>query len=125
MRHVKIIQFVLLLALIMPTIGSNAFETNKVEGHSKIAIMQGHVQSVPKGYSIIASISGHTLTVMFSENIGQVSVEITTDTGVTVDCLSAMTPTGFQSYIPDAGDYIVTFTLSNGDEYYGEFTVTD
>lgn len=23
------------------------------------------------------------------------------------------------------GDYIITFTLPNGDEYYGEFTVSD
>ena len=27
--------------------------------------------------------------------------------------------------IPNTGDYIVTFTLPNGDEYYGEFTVTN
>ena len=33
--------------------------------------------------------------------------------------------TYIQFYIPLAGDYIVNFTLPNGDEYYGEFTVTD
>lgn len=27
--------------------------------------------------------------------------------------------------IPAAGSYIVNFTLPNGDEYYGEFEVTD
>jgi hypothetical protein len=32
---------------------------------------------------------------------------------------------GIANHIPLAGDYIVTFTLPNGDEYYGEFTVTD
>ena len=26
---------------------------------------------------------------------------------------------------PNTGSYIVTFTLSNGDVYYGEFKVTD
>jgi hypothetical protein len=35
------------------------------------------------------------------------------------------TPNGYQYYIPNTGDYIVTFTLENGDVYYGEFTVTD
>ncbi|MBQ0128511.1 MAG: hypothetical protein KBT57_01605 [bacterium] len=61
----------------------------------------------------------------FSENIGQISVEVATAAGASVQCLSVLTPNGLQFYIPNVGDYIVTFTLSNGDEYYGEFTVTD
>ena len=65
------------------------------------------------------------LTVLFDKNLGQVSVEVATFAGVTVDCLSVLTPNGLQFYIPNVGEYIVTFTLSNGDEYYGEFTVTD
>ena len=28
-------------------------------------------------------------------------------------------------YIPNTGSYVVTFTLPNGDQYYGEFEVTD
>ena len=71
------------------------------------------------------SISDHVLSVMFSENLGQVAVEVSTASGAQVDCLSVLTPNGLQVYIPNAGNYIVTFTLSNGDEYYGEFTVTD
>jgi hypothetical protein len=63
--------------------------------------------------------------VIFNENLGQVDVEVATTSGVTVQCLSVLTPNGLQVYIPNAGDYIVTFTLSNGDEYYGEFTITD
>jgi hypothetical protein len=75
--------------------------------------------------SISPSIDGHVLTVVFNENMGQVSVEVATVAGVSVQCLSVLTPNGLQVYIPNAGNYIVTFTLSNGDEYYGEFTVTD
>lgn len=78
-----------------------------------------------KSSSILASIDGHYLTIAFTENLGQVQVEVTTATGNPVDCLSALTPNGMNIYIPLAGDYIVTFTLPNGDEYYGEFTVTD
>ena len=78
-----------------------------------------------KSNTIIATINGHILTVMFTENLGQVAVEIATAAGVTIDCSSTVTPNGLQFYIPLAGDYTVTFTLPNGDEYYGEFTVTD
>lgn len=81
--------------------------------------------SSEKGNSIIATINGNVLTVVFTENLGQVSIEIATTTGVTVDCMSMLTPDGFQFFIPNTGDYIVTFTLPNGDEYYGEFTVTE
>lgn len=75
--------------------------------------------------SIIPTINGHVLTVVFNENMGQVSVEVSTAAGASVQCLSVLTPNGLQVYIPNAGNYVVTFTLSNGDVYYGEFTVTD
>lgn len=78
-----------------------------------------------KSNAIVPIIEGHVLTVAFSENLGQVSVEVATAAGATVQCLSVLTPNGLQAYIPNVGNYIITFTLSNGDEYYGEFTVTD
>lgn len=81
--------------------------------------------SSDKSGSIVPSINEHYLTVAFTENLGQVAVEITTATGGYVQTSSCLTPNGLQFYIPLAGDYIVTFTLPNGDEYYGEFTVTD
>ena len=62
---------------------------------------------------------------VFTENLGQVAIKITTATGGYVQADSCITPNGLQFYIPIAGDYIVTFTLPNGDEYYGEFTVAD
>lgn len=81
--------------------------------------------SLDKSNAISPFINGHVLTVLFSENLGQVSVEVATTAGVSVQCLSVLTPNGLQVYIPNAGNYIVTFTLSNGDVYAGEFTVTD
>lgn len=115
----------MLLGLLMPVIHCQARSIKLTDGFSHINIKEAQVQSVPKGSSIQASISGHYLTVVFTENLGQVSVEITTDTGGYVQIDSCLTPNGLQFYIPLAGDYIVTFTLPNGDVYYGEFTVTD
>ncbi len=81
--------------------------------------------SSDKSGSIVSFINGHYLTVVFTENLGQVAVEITTASGVPVENLWTYTPNGIQTYLSLAGDYIITFTLPNGDEYYGEFTVTD
>lgn len=78
-----------------------------------------------KSGSIIPSINGHMLSVVFCEDLGQVITEVTTITGTVVDFTSVLTPNGLQVYIADTGDYIVTFTLSNGDVYAGEFTVMD
>ena len=78
-----------------------------------------------KSDAITTTINGHLLMVAFLENLGQVTVEITTATDSPVDFITMSTPNGYQYYIPNTGDYIVTFTLENGDVYYGEFTVTD
>ena len=99
-------------------------KTNK-EGISISVKEKASHGGLDKSNTITPTLDDHILTVVFSENLGQVSVEVATTAGATVECLSVHTPNGLQVYIPNAGDYIVTFTLSNGDEYYGEFTVTD
>lgn len=83
------------------------------------------VSSLDKSSTINPFINGHVLSVTFSENLGQVSIEVAISGGATVDYTSVLTPDGLQIYITNTGDYIVTFTLSNGDVYAGEFTVTD
>ena len=124
MQKFKLKCLVLLLGFLLPTI-CDANVTYSTDGHSNILIKERIVQSIPKGSTIQASIIGHTLIVVFAENLGQVAVEVTTISGAPVDGTSTITPNGIQIYIPLAGDYIVTFTLPDGDEYYGEFTVTD
>ena len=125
MRYTYFKTIVLLLSLMMPAVWYGAYGTCSMDGHSNILIKEGNVQGSPKGSTIQASIDGHTLTVVFTENLGQVAVEITTATGATVEYLWTTTPNGLQTYLTLAGDYIITFTLPNGDEYYGEFTVMD
>ena len=121
MQKFNLKQFVLLMGIILSTAWCNANNTVVTDGYSAVPIVQG----MPKGSSIHASINGHILMVAFSENLGQVQVEVTTASGSTLETFWLHTPNGVQCYIPNTGDYIVTFTLPNGDEYYGEFTVTD
>ena len=97
----------------------------KGDGTPSIVILRAECGGTDKSGSIVPSIYDHVLSVMFTENLGQVAVEVSTASGTLVNCLSVLTPNGLQVYIPNAGNYIVTFTLSNGDEYYGEFMVTD
>jgi len=95
------------------------------DGVSIIIIANIPFNGTDKSGSINASIEGHYLTLVFTQDLGQVAIEIATAAGAAIDCTSTITPNGLQFYIPNAGDYIVTFTLPNGDEYYGEFTVID
>ncbi|MBR6930914.1 MAG: DUF3244 domain-containing protein [Bacteroidales bacterium] len=125
-KFIRLKQFVLLLGLLLPAVWCGANDTRSMDGYSSIIIIKvGDVQSAPKGSSIQASINDHCLMVTFTENLGQVTIEVATATGATVDCLSVQTPNGYLYFITDTGDYIVTFTFPDGDVYYGEFTVTD
>jgi len=104
--------------------GAARTENMKGEGAILIKTTAQH-GGTDKSGSIVPSIYDHVLSVVFNDNLGQVTVEVSTTLGAQVDCLSVLTPNGLQVYIPNAGNYIVTFTLSDGDEYYGEFTITD
>lgn len=125
MQKHKLKIYVLLLGLLSLATWQQVHAFNLSDGYSHINVKEAHVEGIPKGFSIQASINGHYLTVAFTENLGQVDIEITTATGGYVQATSSLTPNGIMFYIPNTGDYIVTFTLPNGDEYYGEFTITD
>ena len=118
-------QIFLLTGILLFTVWCNANNISASDGYGSVPVKEATVQGCPKGSSIQASINGHLLTVVFLENLGQVTVEITTSTDSPVDFITMATPNGYQYYIPNTGDYIITFTLENGDVYYGEFTVTD
>ena len=126
----KVIPLVLMLCFILSGAlcyahGAARTENEKGKETPIITIAKSQHGGTDKSGSITPTLDNHFLTVVFTENIGQVAVEVSTTSGVQVDCLSVLTPNGLQVYIPNAGNYIVTFTLSDGDEYYGEFTITD
>ena len=95
------------------------------DGNTVIIIRESTLQGNPKTSSIQATIDGHYLTVVFLENLGQVNIVITDAYNNEIRVESTPTPTGVNIYILNTGSYVVTFTLPNGDEYYGEFEVTD
>ena len=125
MRNANFKPIVLLLGLMLSAAWCGATGTCSSDGHSHITVKEARVENSPKGSTIQASINGHMLIVVFSENLGPVAIEIFKDSGGTVETLWVETPDGLQSYLPLAGDYLITFTLANGDEYYGEFTVSN
>ena len=101
--------------------GVSSFSAN--DTGNVIPIKKTNTSSLPKDdVGITASISGHTLSVNFANAIGLVDVEVSNSTG-TVQSFAVVTPDNVQTYITASGSYTVTFTLSNGDEYYGNFVV--
>lgn len=127
MRYKKLFKAISVFCLLLTIIWCNASNviTNYDDGYSQILVKAAGIQGSPKDYAIQASIDGHTLTVVFTENLGQVTVEVSRVGGGETQVESTPTPNGVLFYIYDTGSYIVTFSLPNGDEYYGEFEVTD
>ena len=118
--------FILLLGLIMPIACYKASASCLLDGLHPIQTKEAHVSSTPKGSTIQASLDGHWLSVTFTQDIGTLTMELEKVSGpVIFNYPTVPTPDSYQFYLNQTGDYIITFTLSNGDEYYGEFTITD
>lgn len=117
-------QILMLIGLMLASV-CVASNLSSLDGGSVIIIKKSGVQETPRDVSIQASINDHTLALLINENIGQVTIEVAFSTGSTVFSTTTTTPDSEHIYISVTGDYIITFTLANGDEYYGEFTVTD
>ena len=105
-------------------IGMVSAETIKV-AENIVVLKANYEGGEDKSANISAAINGHSLTVTFLNNIGHVTIRITDEPGMTLDIECMETPNGYIYYIPTAGNYVVVFTFNDGDEYYGEFTVTD
>ena len=125
MRIFNFKQIILLFSLLLPSFCCMASNTMFNDGNTTISIKKSYVQGSPKDYAIQATIDGHYLTVAFTNNIGHVTVEVSEVNGGESQVESTPTPNGVIFYIVDTGSYIVTFTFSDGDIYYGEFEVTD
>lgn len=125
MQKTKLKLFVLLVVFLLPTKLCNVFCAVHNDESTNICIMATHTQGTPRSSSIMASINGHTLSIVFLENLGQVQIEVQAVGAGEAQFQSTPTPDGVDFYITGTGSYIVYFNLSNGDVYYGEFEVTD
>lgn len=125
MRRSKLKHFIFVLGFLLLVLWSIGFAKAATDPTNNIIIKVAHTNNTPRTSSIQASINGHTLTVVFTENLGQVNIEVSAISGGETQVESTPTPNGVLFFITDTGSYIVTFSLPNGDEYYGEFEVTD
>ena len=73
-NHFNLKHVALLLGLLMPAVWCGAHGTISMDGYSHITIMEGRVQSAPKGSTIQASIDGHWLYVTFTQDIGTLTM---------------------------------------------------
>ena len=122
----RIKQFTLLLSLFLSSIIFGAPQTNLLnDGYSHIIVHESNVQGAPRTSSIIAYVDGHNLTVIITENLGQLTVEVSNEIGEEVQSQSTSTPNSVILNISNPGNYTVYFILANGDEYYGEFEITN
>lgn len=124
-KLIKFKRFILLLVLALPAAWCSATMIHSSDGYSAIQVNEVHVSGAPKGSTIQAYIDGHFLTVTFTQDIGTVTLELDKVSGPVIFSYQVQTPDCYQYYLPLTGDYIITFTLANGDEYYGEFSVTN
>ena len=114
------------LLLIICLLGALGWgKASNIINNDGISILAADSYGDDRSFSIVASIDGHTLTVAFTEYLGDVTIEVTDVTGSPVDLTLVGTPIGYECYIPLTGHYTVYFKLANGDEYSGEFDVTD
>ena len=124
-KFIRLKQLIVVFALMLPVTWGGATSIHSIDGYSAIQIKEAHVSGTPRGSTIQASITGHYLTVTYTQGIGTVTMELDKVNGPNIFSFQAVTPDSFGFYLNQTGDYIITFTLANGDEYYGEFTITD
>lgn len=124
MHMKKIAIIVSLLAII------NIAEANRSEKGDGVNLSSIHVNiqngTSERSQSIVADITGHTLTIEFKEDVVKAHVIVRNHYGAIVAQETVTsTPDVITFTINDAGHYRMEIILINGDQYYGDFQVVN
>ena len=120
----KIAIIVSLLAII------NIAEANRSEKGDGVNLSSIHVNiqngTSERSQSIVADITGHTLTIEFKEDVAKAHVIVRNHYGAIVAQETVIsTPDVITFTINDAGHYRMEIILVNGEQYYGDFQVVN
>lgn len=120
--------FTLLFALLLQAaFVLEAKQTSIKEGVDIIAVYSTiHSSSTDRNAPISADITSHILTISIQQNVGIAQIMVKDSNGAIVEIDHIMSsPNTSCYYISEAGYYRIDIVLSNGDIYYGYFTVYD
>ena len=120
--------FTLLFALLLQAVFVlEAKQVSTKEGIDIISIHSDSINSaVERSPPISADIASHMLTISIHQNVGIAQIMVRDSNGAIVEIDHIMSsPNTSCYYISEAGYYRIDIVLSNGDIYYGYFTVYD
>ena len=120
--------FTLLFALLLQAVFVlEAKQVSTKEGVDIISVYSAsHNGYTERNPPISADIASHMLTISIHQNVGIAQIMIRDSNGAMVDLENMLaSPETTCIYISECGYYRVDIVLSNGDIYYGCFTVRD
>lgn len=94
MTKLKLTTLLFMLSFLI--VSSHAANISIIQTENVPVVMTAETQHSgdDKSGSMLANINGHTLTIAFTENLGEVSIEVQNGDGVPVDLSIMDTPTG-------------------------------
>jgi len=123
----KLKTFFLIVAAVvcLANLGSCSKENDPSNQSTSIIIKKAtsHGSSDKTGIPSEVPITGNQLLIEFTDPIGMVTVNISTKAGKTVQKFEVSTPTCIKTFVQKRGKYTITFTLDDGSEYWGKFTI--
>ena len=119
--------FTLLFALLLQAaFVLEAKQTSIKEGVVIIISSLNHHVDQDRSQAITVDITSHILTISIQQNVGIAQIMVRDSNGAIVEIDHIMSsPNTSCYYISEAGYYRIDIVLSNGDIYYGYFTVYD
>ena len=122
-RKLKTYILIVAAALCLANLGACTKEPDTTNVPVIIKKAAIHGSSDKTGIPAEVPIIGKQLLIEFTDAIGMVSVNISTKAGKTMQKFEVSTPTYIKAFVQKSGNYTITFTLDDGSEYWGKFTI--